>query len=104
MSRKPSQIVTISGKQYRLTPIDDRAEEQRRAWDSDHLRTVSTRIPADAAAALERMCRDRRTTPYAWLRGQILAVLGPEIVAESQRRAWIHDRQVYGGMIHGRSR
>lgn len=44
-------------------------EERRRwhgqnGWDSEHMRTVSTRLPTEEAARLERYCREAGITRY----------------------------------------
>lgn len=47
-------------------------EERRRwsgqnGWDAEHMRTVSTRLPTEEAARLERYCREAGITRYQLL-------------------------------------
>ena len=82
MGRKPSKITKISGKMYRVTPYDPKAEKQRRSWDRENLRTVSTRLPLDTYEALERRCRAARTTVYAYVKRLLEWQLARELMAD----------------------
>lgn len=65
MARPPSKIMTINGKEYRVTPYDPRHEERCAHWNRKHMRVISTRVPREVYAALEDVCDRERTTVYA---------------------------------------
>ena len=53
----------------------DRREQQRRAWDFVHYRTISCRVPTDVAERFEALCRKHHTTRYRAIRDAVIAAL-----------------------------
>lgn len=102
MGRKASEIMVIDGKRYRLTPLDERGERQRRAWDAQHMSTISTRVPADVARALGKRCKAQGLSIYGWLQTLVARELHTDLAVEQTHREWVQLRQSYGGMIAAR--
>ena len=61
--------------------------DRQAAWDARNLRTVSTHLTREQAAALRRTCRRRGTTQYRLLQEMLLAY----IERERCRDAAVHE-------------
>lgn len=53
----------------------DRREQQRRAWDFAHYRTISCRVPIDVAKRFEALCARHHTTRYRAIQDAVQAAL-----------------------------
>lgn len=86
-----------------MTEAEAKRQQQRRAWDAAHLRTVGTKLTPVELARLDAYCFRIRTTRYSLLRALVLEELtayerenrvtlddpraAPETVAERDKAA-----------------
>jgi len=58
-----------------MTEAEAKRQQQRRAWDAVHLRTIGTKLTPEELARLDAYCFKIRTTRYALLRALVLEEL-----------------------------
>lgn len=54
---------------------EEKRTQQRRAWDREHLRTVSTKLPVEEDRRFRRYCRAQGSTRYEVLRDLIRTIV-----------------------------
>ena len=77
----------------------DRREQQRRAWDFVHYRTISCRVPTDVAERLEALCRKHHTTRYRAIQEAVQAALREDERERERRKE--RDRQLAAAATNG---
>ena len=80
MRKKPKKgiNVTLSEEQFhRLWRHQQRMKRlrQRRAWDAEHLRPITTKISPTEHERFKRLCAQRGTTIYAALQSAVREML-----------------------------
>ena len=63
-----------------MTEAEAKRMQQRRAWDSEHLRTVGTKLTPDELQRLDAYCARIRMTRYGLLRCLIMEELAASAI------------------------
>ena len=58
-----------------MTEAEAKRQQQRRAWDAEHLRSIGTQLTPAELARLAAYCFRLRTTRYSLLRTRVLEEL-----------------------------
>lgn len=104
MGRKTSTVVTIDGQRYRMTPIDERHEEQAAQWARANMRVIATRVPNEVYAALQAVCRSEGRTVYEFLQTLVAQRLTSETTVQRNHAEWVRLRLAHGGRVAARRR
>lgn len=104
MGRKTSTVVIIDGQRYRMTPIDERHEEQAARWARANMRVIATRVPNEVHAALQAVCQQEGRTVYEFLQSLVAQRLTAETTVQHNRTEWTKLRLAHGGRVAARRR
>lgn len=82
MARKVSTITIIDGKRYRLTPIDERHEEQAANWTKTNMHMIATRVNNENYNAIKAICMKEKRTIYELLQALVTEWLATETLKQ----------------------